>query len=196
MGDQTVRVPLLPQLHVPCVFERVIPGKSHTDGRRYLPLLLLRLASSRPQDDTVATHVTPEHLLLGVVDRHHMINQGLVGQTGVARLLFLLSTLRLQTPPYRQGLSPEPTASAQHAAIAPLALGQVLEVPTWEVEQGQLAYAQLHTELLLDIGVGTIGVRTNTTAEDLSAALGKTRFERGDWVVVDRSRVDILGFEA
>ena len=68
-------------------------------------------------------------------------------------------------------------------------------VPTWEEQRGTLKYESLYTEFLLDVGVGTVGVRTATTADSLAVAIGTERIEAGDWVHVGRSRIDILGFK-
>src|SRR5262245_47179042 len=93
-----MRFPATNQLALPCRFERLVPGKLHADGRRYLPLILLRL----PEPPAGAPAVP----LLGVVDRHHVVDLALEGRDGVARLVFLLSNVRLQEPP-RQGLEAE-----------------------------------------------------------------------------------------
>jgi hypothetical protein len=69
-------------------------------------------------------------------------------------------------------------------------------VPTWEEQRGNLDFESLYTEVLLDIGLGIVGVRTATTADNLQARLGKERIEAGDWLRVGRSRVDILEFVA
>ena len=80
-------------------------------------------------------------------------------------------------------------------STTPVAYGQVVSIPTWEAERTHLPYEALHTELLLDIGIGVIGVRTSATATSLAESLGKPRIEPGDWLRVSRSRIDILGFE-
>jgi hypothetical protein len=183
-----MRFPAFGQLALRCQFERFVPGKLHPDGRRYLPLILLRLAAP-PASDVLAVPV------LGVVDRHHVVDPALEGRDGIARLVFLLSSVRLQEPP-RQGLEAETGLQGGRASTAPTAYGRVLAVPTWEAEQQHLPYESLYTELLLDIGLGVVGVRTNTTADSLAEQLGKPRIEPGDWVRVWRSRIDILEFEA
>ncbi|HET9223199.1 MAG TPA: hypothetical protein VFO07_11885, partial [Roseiflexaceae bacterium] len=132
--------------------------------------------------------------LLGVVDRHHRVDPALEGRVGVARLVFLLSNLRLLDTP-RQGLAAEADLADDRASTAPTAYGRVVAVPTWEAEQQHLPYESLYTELLLDIGQGVVGVRTNATAASLAERLGKSRIEPGDWLRVWRSRIDILGFE-
>jgi hypothetical protein len=73
--------------------------------------------------------------------------------------------------------------------------GRVVAVPTWEVRSGDLPYDVVYMELLIDVGTGVVGLRTNITADDLVAKLGTKRFAIGDWVYVSRSRVDILGFD-
>ncbi|MFL5801175.1 MAG: hypothetical protein ACJ8CR_05475 [Roseiflexaceae bacterium] len=182
-----MRFPSADQLALPCRFERFVPGRLHTDGRRYLPLLVLKLTDAPPAG---ALSVP----LLSVVDRHHIVDPALEGHAGVARLVFLLSNLRLQEPP-RQGLEAEEGLAAGRVSTAPVAYGRVVAVPTWEAEQQHLPYESLYIELLLDIGLGIIGVRTNATAASLTERLGKPRIEPGDWVRVWRSRIDILAFE-
>jgi hypothetical protein len=176
-----MRFPDADRLSLPCRFERFVPGRLHGDGRRYLPLIVLRpdTADAPP---------------LAVVDRHHRVDPALEGRRGVARLVFLLSSLRLQTPPPRRGLVAEAGLPAGAPSAAPFAYGQVLAVPTWETGAVELPYEALHAELLLDVGAGVIGVRTNATAASLAEQLGTPRLEPGDWLIVTRSRVDILGF--
>jgi hypothetical protein len=181
-----MRFPAIEQLVLPCRFERCVSGKLHADGRRYLPLILLRLPE--PPANVLALP------LLGVVDRHHVVDLALEGRDGTARLVFLLSNVRLQEPP-RQGLEAEAELADGRASTAPTAYGRVVAVPTWEAEQGRLPYESLYTELLLDIGLGIVGVRTNATASSLAERLGKPRIEPDDWLRVWRSRIDILGFE-
>lgn len=177
--------PNIAQLALPCRFEWVVPGALHADGRRYLPLLVLR----------------PTHsgllgaLALGVVDRHHIVAPDLAGRNGIAKLVFLLSSIRLQSPPYRAGLFAEAGHTPERPSTRPHAYGQVVDVLTWETERAQLPYEALYTELLLDIGIGTLGVRTSMTAPDLAAALGTAQIMPGDWLAVERSRIDILGFD-
>jgi hypothetical protein len=180
-----MRFPSSDQLGLRCRFERFVPGRLHADGRRYLPLILLR-PSEVPDVTTVPT--------LGVVDRHHVVDPALEGREGLARLVFLLSSVRLQEPPLRRGLVAEDGQDEGPLSTAPIAYGQVVAVPTWEAEQQHLPYESLYTELLLDIGTGIVGVRTNATAASLAEHLGKTRIEPGDWLRVWRSRIDILGF--
>jgi len=181
-----MRFPYSDQLALRCRFERFVPGKLHADGRRYLPLIVLRLP-----DVQVADVLTIP--ALGVVDRHHVVDPALDGREGIAQLVFLLSNVRLQEPP-RQGLVAEEHLVASRASTTPTAYGRVLAVPTWEAEQEYLPYESLYTELLLDIGLGVVGVRTNATADSLAEHLGKPRVEPGDWLRVWRSRIDILGF--
>ena len=182
-----MRFPLLEQLKLHCRFERFVPGKPHADGRRYLPLIVLRLAS-----ETAPGVLTLP--AIGVVDRHHVVDPALEGREGIARLVFLLSNVQVQDPP-RQGLVAEADLPAGRASTAPTAYGRVLAVPTWEAEQQHLPYEALYTELLLDIGLGIVGVRTNATSDSLAEYLGKPRIEPGDWLRVWRSRIDILGFD-
>jgi hypothetical protein len=175
-----MRFPHIEQLSLPCVFERFVPGKQHADGRRYLPLIVLGLAPA---------------LSLGIVDRHHVVDPALEGRAGVARLVFLLSAVRLQEGEPRQGLEAEAGLASGRASTAPEAYGRVVAVPSWEAEQAHLPYQALYTELLLDIGAGVVGVRTSVTAASLAEAIGKPRIEPGDWIEVHRSRIDILAFE-
>jgi hypothetical protein len=184
-----MRFPDTDRLNLPCTFERLVPGKLHPDGRRYLPLIVLELPDMQQSDRAMVS-------TLGVVDRHHVVDPTLVGRTGVARLVFLLSNVRLQKSPPRQGLVPEDKLEVGRASIAPTAYGRVVAVPSWEAERQHLPYESLYTELLLDIGVGVVGVRTSVTAASLDETIGKPRVEPGDWLEVGRSRIDILGFEA
>lgn len=181
-----MRFPLQDKLDLPCVFERFVPGQLHPDGRRYLPLLLFRPTAAE----------TPEGLLLGVVDRHHRVHEGDVGRAGRAGLVCALSALRLQGAERRRGLEPEAGLRPGMASTAPIIFGEVLEVAAWEPGGGELPYETLYTELLLDVGLGTVGLRTSLTATDMSAAIGKARLEPGDFVELARSRIDVLAFEA
>jgi hypothetical protein len=174
------RFPKLDQVALPVQFERVIAGQLHADGRRYLPLLVLRL---------------PVGVRIGVVDRHHVVAPDAAGREGVARLVFLLSNVALQPPgEQRQAIVPERMVD-DHVSTAPDVFGRVVAVPTWEVRSGDLPYDVVYMEVLLHVGTGVVGLRTNVTADDLLAKLGTERFQVGDWVHVSRSRVDILGFE-
>ena len=174
------RFPHQEELRLPATFVRYVPGRLHPDGRRYLPLLIFDIGAGAP---------------IGVVDRHHLVPEELVGRTGLARLVFLLSNVTLQPAgEHRRELVPE-IGLGGRASTAPEAYGQVLVVPTWEAQSGTLAYESLYTELLLDIGPGVVGVRTSATADSLAEMLGKPRIETGDWIKVGRSRIDILGFE-
>jgi hypothetical protein len=183
-----VRFPLLSSLSLPCVFEELVPGKLHPDGRRYLPLIVLR-PSQAP-----AGGVTPAGLRLGVVDRHHRVDEAYVGRAGVARLVCALSALRLQGQPHRAGLQPEAGWAAGRPSSAPTIYGRVGEVAAWEEGGGQLPYQTLYAELSIDIGLGTVGLRTSVTADDMAAAIGAARVRPGDWVELRRSRIDILAF--
>jgi hypothetical protein len=171
------RFPLQDQLALPATLERFAPGRLHPDGRRYLPLLLFRLASGA---------------LLGVVDRHHRVGPALEGCSGSARLVFLLSAIALQGDERRRGLDPGPAPDGQ-ASLAPDIFGQVLAVPSWETDD-RAGVETLYTELLLDIGLGVVGLRTGSSAPSVRESLGKQRIEPGDWLYVRRSRIDILEF--
>ncbi|MBX0329876.1 hypothetical protein K2Z83_19615 [Oscillochloris sp. ZM17-4] len=185
-----MRFPLIDTLNLPCVFERLVPGRPHPDGRRYLPLIVLR-----PTAPPGPGAITPEGLLLGVVDRHHRVDASAVGRAGVARLVFALSALRIQAPPQRAGLEPEPGWAQGRASTAPTLLGRVKEVAAWEQGGAQLPYQTLYAELTIDAGVGVVGLRTSLTAEDMAAAIGAARVVAGDWVELRRSRIDVLAFE-
>jgi hypothetical protein len=185
-----VRFPLIDTLNLPCVFERLVPGALHADGRRYLPLIVLR-PTLAPAPDAI----TPAGLRLGVVDRHHLVAEGDAGRSGTARIVFALSALRLQTPPHRSGLEPEEGWLPGRASLMPALFGQVRAVAAWERGGGQLPYETLYTELAIDAGVGVVGLRTSLTAEDMAAAVGAAEVAPGDWVELRRSRIDILAFE-
>jgi hypothetical protein len=185
-----MRFPQVEQLAVPCTFAAYLPGRLHPDGRRYLPLIVLHLASTV---DTART-VTPEGLLLGVVDRHHRVAENQVGTTGIARLVCALSALQLQQEPYQTGFVPESNWRAGQPSTMPTIYGRVARVISWEAERERLAYEALYTELLIDTGHGVVGLRTSATAANLSEQLGKERIEEGDAIVLHRSRIDILGF--
>ena len=174
------RFPHLDQLHLPATFVRYVPVRPHPDGRRYVPLLIFDVGSG---------------MSLGVVDRHHLVAPELEGAAGIAKLVFLLSAITLQPEgEQRQGIVAEPERTGR-ASTAPEVYGRVVSVPAWEEQRGQLQVESLYTELLLDIGLGIVGVRTATTAESLAETLGKPRIEAGDWIRVGRSRIDILSFE-
>lgn len=184
-----MRFPQVEQLRLPCVFERFVAGKLHPDGRRYLPLIVLRLP------DPPETGEAPPATTIGVVDRHHVVDSALEGRTGVAQLVFLLSSVRLQEQPGRRGLAREDGLAPGRASTVPTAYGQVLAVPSWEAERTHLPYEALYAELLLDVGAGVVGVRTSVTAASLAESIGKPQLAPGDWLEVRRSRIDILGFK-
>lgn len=179
-----MRFPAAERLNLPCRFAELVPGRMSADGRHVLPVVVLQpLSSALPA--------------VGVVDRHHVVDPSLRGRTGQARLVYLLSRFRIQTPPFRQGLQPEPAAPEQGFSAMPEAFGRVLDVLSWEVEHEHLPYEALYVELLLDLGDGgVVGLRTSTTAVSLAQALGKPRIVPGDWLHVERSRIDILAFYA
>lgn len=174
------RFPLLDQLVLPVLFEQYIAGRLHPDGRRYLPLLVFAL---------------PDGARIGVVDRHHLVAPDLAGRNGAARLIFLLSDVALQPPGLRrQAIVPEAT-KAGRVSTAPEIYGRVVAVPTWDLRRGDLPYDVVYMEVLLDVGVGVVGVRTSVTSDDITAKIGTDRLTTGDWVHVARSRIDILGFD-
>ncbi|HMO57282.1 MAG TPA: hypothetical protein PKC19_08000 [Roseiflexaceae bacterium] len=181
-----MRFPASDRLHLPCRFSEYIPGRQHPDGRRYLPLLLFELDAALWLGGTAP--------LLSVIDRHHRVDPADVGSFGAARLVFLLSSIRLQPPPPLQGLLAEPACAGGRPSSMPQAYGLVQSVDAWEVEQQHLSYQQLYTELVLAIGQATVGVRTSATAADLAAQIGTNRITPMDPLCVMRSRIDILGF--
>src|SRR3954451_11934527 len=124
-----MRFPLSEQLNLPCTFAQLVPGRQHPDGRRYLPLIVLRMADAPPVGDR------PAVAALGVVDRHHVVDLALEGRVGVARLVFLLSGVRLQAGHPRQGLVVEGGLPEGRASTAPIAYGRVVAVPAWEAER-------------------------------------------------------------
>lgn len=177
-----MRFPMIEQVGLPVLFERYIPGRPHRDGRRYLPQLIFRL---------------PDGLQLAVVDRHHYVDQKLLGHAGIARLILLLGTIRVQAPhEQRQGIFALPDERGPFIT-APEAFGRVVALPSWEVQRGQLPYEQVYTELLLDVGTGVIGVRTSITAHALAQKIGTDQLRVGDWLHVLRApRIDVLDFRA
>ncbi len=171
--------PLLDRLALPATFVRFVPGDLHPDGRRYLPLLVFRLADG---------------LELALVDRHHRVPAEQVGQRGALQIVSSLSQLRLQLDGARRQGFDAGLLTPGRAATAPAVYGQALAVPSWEAERGHLPYEYVYTELVLDIGGGTLGVRTAMTADDLAATIGKPQLAAGDWLAVSPSRLDVLGF--
>lgn len=172
-----MRFPDLEQLALPVVFLAFKPGQLHPDGRRYLPLIVLKVA---------------EHTLLGLVDRHDRVDPGLVSQAGIARLVVLLGVLRIQ-PAGRQQQGFEINDTARNSiSLWPDVYGQIVAIPTWE-QHRKLGYDSLYTELVLDVGSGNVGVRTTITGADL-AAVGVAQLKVGDWVILTHSRIDILAF--
>jgi hypothetical protein len=95
----------------------------------------------------------------------------------------------LQVVPYRRGLM-----DVGSPVGVPLVYGQVQAVAVWELPTTPLPYESLYCEFVLDIGGGTVGVRTHATAPDLAKKLGTAKVNRGDWIVVRRPRIDILAF--
>ncbi len=178
-----MRFPAAERLHLPCRFAQLVPGRKSADGRQVLPVVVLQPLS-------------PGLPAVGVVDRHHLVDPSLCGREGSARLVFLLSRFHLQMPPFRQGLVPEPAARDLGFSTTPEAFGRVLDVLTWEVEHEHLPYEALYVELLIDLGSAVVGLRSSATAASLAQALGKPRIEPGDWLHIERSRIDILAFQA
>jgi hypothetical protein len=160
-------------------------GDLHTDGRRYLPTHWL---ASAAVDPCHADWVGPVYRL-PVVDRHHRVAEHAAGVAVSAQLVLLLSQFRVQDGPHRMGFE----RVAGGIAGAPLVHGKVSMVAVWEIPATPLPYESLYCEYVIDIGVGTVGVRTHATAVDLAMALGTRRLEVGEWVTVRRPRIDILG---
>ncbi|MFV9504400.1 MAG: hypothetical protein AB4911_07525 [Oscillochloridaceae bacterium umkhey_bin13] len=181
-----MRFPLADHLNLPCVFERLLPGRLHPDGRRYLPVIVLRPTSSAA--------LFPTSLRLAVVDRHHRVREADQGRPGQAKLVFALGELHAQSLPYQKGLVPE-AGWQTSLSETPTALGQVQAISAWEEGRGTLPYQTLYAELTLDLGLGIVGVRTNLTAPDLALALGAPRLTVGMHASLERARIDILGFE-
>lgn len=176
-----MRFTALTHVQLPCEFRRVLPGDTYRDGRQYLPTLMLA-----PR--TRAQVAIPMHTL-AIVDRHHVVDLNTVGQEGVAQLVLLLSPFMVQNAPYQQGF-----CDVGSAAQVPRVYGQVTHVATWEIPQTPLPYQSLYCEFVMDVGGGTVGVRTHVSAPQLADKIGVSTLRVGDWVVVPRPRIDILGF--
>lgn len=172
-----MRFPDTELLGLAATLVRLVPGKLHRDGSRYLPVVGLRLVNG---------------LEIDIVDRHHRVDPASVGAVGTAQVVFLLSSVRLQSVG-QHNTSLEPEGLALGAATRWLAQGQIVALPTWE-QHRKLDIDSSYVEAHLDIGVGRIGVRTTLTAPDLQHTLGAERLQIGDWLVVERSRIDILAF--
>ena len=170
-----------------CVYTHYEPGELHTDGRRYLPTHWL-LTAAVP---TGAAAWTAPSYRLPVVDRHHRCGARAEGTVVRAQLVLLLSQFRLQIGPHKLGF--EPVAGG--IAGAPLVHGRVTQVAVWEVPETPLPYQSLYCEYVINIGVGTVGVRTHATAADLGQLLGTHQLAVGDWVTVRRPRIDVLGMD-
>ncbi len=170
------------RLGLPCRFAEYRQGELHRDGRRYLPLIVLEVAGAWLGEE--------RPLRLGVVDRHHRVDPALLGEDGTAQILSMLGTIAIQRGERRYGM----LAERGSISAMPEIYGAAIDVTVWEVERGHLPYETLYTELLLDIGAGAIGVRTNVAAPSLAAKLGAERIVAGDSLQITRSRIDILGF--
>lgn len=175
-------------LDLRCVYAGYEPGELHHDGRRYLPTHRFATAAA-PARAGVAGRAA---FVLPVVDRHHRVAAQEVGTVGSAQLVALLCQFRCQTGGLRQGFEPQPGGIAG----APLVHGQVTQVAVWEQPQTPLPYESLYCEFVIDVGVGTIGVRTHATAPSLAALIGCARLSEGDWVTIRRPRIDVLGYRA
>lgn len=175
----------LDRLHLRCLYEQFIPGELHEDGRRYLPNIIVTPLNAGPD--------TPPGARLWLVDRHHRVDPTLVGRTTTMRLLCALSTIRLQTPPFRAGFVPPPGNLPDQPLSDPVIYGQIAEVLTWEVQRAQLPFETLYTELVINVGeAATIGLRTTLSAPRIASLIGRERLTSGDWVEINRSRIDIL----
>jgi hypothetical protein len=173
-----MRFPNLEQVALPATFVDLNPGRLHRDGSRYLPLIVLRLADG--------TH-------LGVVDRHHRVDPEAVGKAGSARLIFQLSRIHLQQPgQQRRGIA-VPAHEQPSISLMPTAFGQIVSVLTWE-QHRKLGYESLYIELLVDIGGGTVGLRTTVAGNSLTEIIGSERLQATDWIELANSRIDILQF--
>lgn len=170
--------PNLDMVAVNATFAQLKPGRLHRDGSRYLPLIVLQL---------------PDGTRLGVTDRHHRVNPDDVGQAGTARLIFQLSRLRIQAAGQHRRTIIARAHEQGSITTMPAAFGQIIAIPTWE-QHRKLGYESLYTELLIDIGIGTVGLRTTVTGDNLAAIIGVARLHVGDWVELDNSRIDILAF--
>lgn len=182
--------PHLERLSVPCVFERYQAGKLHPDGRRYLPLIILRLPAS-----TGAAGTRPE-FWLSIVDRHHRVAPQLAGRQGQARLIAALGSLACPAAGAARGLYAERVLAPGYASTMPNLQGCIEDVLNWEQQQSALAQATFYAELLVDIGYGTIGLRSSATTASLEASFGKSRLSAGDCLLLRRARLDILAFVA
>ena len=173
-----MRFPALEQVALPATLVALNPGRLHRDGARYLPLVVLRLADGTQ---------------LGVVDRHHRVDPDAVGKAGLARLIFQLSRIQLQPPgQQRRGIAVPP--DERHGiSVMPAAFGQIVSVLTWE-QHRKLGYASLYTELLIDIGAGTVGLRTTVAGASLTEAIGSEQLQAADWIELANSRIDMLAF--
>jgi hypothetical protein len=157
-------------LSVPCNFVTYVPGKPHPDGRRYLPLLHLHFINADP--------LSGADLMLGVVDRHHRVDLALTGREGWAALVLLLGKVTAQVNTTWRGV----VAEADHANVStlPTVYGRVAQVFSVQLERPE-PYTLL-VELLLDIGIGMVGMRSLLATEP----------QVGDWLQVERPRIDIL----
>ena len=180
-----MRFPNLQSVALPATLVEFRPGRLHPSGIRYLPLLVLRLADG---------------VTVGVVDRHHRVDARDEGQFGTARLVFQLSSISLQPPDQqRSGIVAGPHERGAWSS-APTAYGQIVAIPTWE-QHHNLRHATVYTEIIVNVGAGTIGLRTNITddvADDLFADDDEPTtivpLAVGDWVLLCNSRIDILEF--
>ena len=181
----TMRFSALDRIHLRCRYEQFIPGELHEDGRRYLPGIIVTPLNAGPD-----THPGTR---LWLVDRHHRVDPALVGQTTTVRLLCALSTIRLQTPPFRIGFVPSSDESLHQPLSNPIIYGRISDVLEWEVQRAQLPFETLYTELVINVGeAATIGLRTTLSAPHLADLIGCERLTSGDWIEINRSRIDIL----
>lgn len=184
-----MRFSALGQLHLRCRYEQFIPGALHPDGRRYLPQVVITPLAAGPD--------TAPDTKLWLVDRHHRVDPELAGQIAIARLLCALSTVQLQTPPFRAGFAPPTHGKPTTPLSEPIVYGRVAAVLAWEVQREHLPFETLYTELVIALDdEATIGLRTTLSAPRLADLIGCDHLTIGDWIEVRRSRIDILALEA
>ncbi len=176
-----MRFTAIAQVQLPCLFQHVIAGETYRDGRQYLPTLWFT--------PHTASQTTIPMSSVAIVDRHHVVDTQLVGQHGDVQLVLLLSPFMLQKTPHQRGF-----CDVGSPARVPQVYGQVTHVATWEVPHTPLPYQSLYCEFVMDVGGGTVGVRTHVSAPNLADRIGTAQLQPGDWVVVPRPRIDVLGF--
>ena len=174
-----MRFPAANQLHFGCRFADLLPGRLHSDGRRYLPTLILAWPTHAQQ---------PLHLAL--VDRHHRVDLDLIGQQGHAQLIFALGELTrfVGTKP-SEGLHPEAGWEQRGFSSNPTVIATIEELLDWEQDPTPLSNPMIYAEMLLRFGDARVGLRTSLSATDFPAPL-----RTGEIIVLRNARLDILGF--